>query len=417
MNTLLRSHWLSRLSDLLHHDFCPDINRFVYWLKNPMWLLLLVTLGSAVCGLMVNPQIFALTGLLCGVIVLGVAWPMIVVRGLECRVRFESSRTREGQPVAVRLRITNRWPWPVWGLALEQGFAVSTDSQLHQAGESVALSRVSGWSSREFLWSFTPQRRGVYPMAIPTIETGFPFGLVKAHKCCVAENELLVWPRSVRLESLPDTFDQSPREDQLTDRKAGDCGDMLGTRPFRLGDSLRRVHWAQTARQGRMIVCERQSAAACSVRLIADLRPSVHSGEGHHSTLEQALRVIASVSDSLRSQRAIVECVIGHELITIGSHDADWRRFMDRLARIPATGIDTPPRMSWGGRTMSQIVVTTTMGCVGASVIASAESRSIVVHSVEADLPMRGHHWIGLSTDEGALDRFRDQWVRACHAA
>ena len=48
MNTLLRSHWLSRLGKLLQHDFCPDMNRFVYWLKNPVWLLLLVTLGSAV---------------------------------------------------------------------------------------------------------------------------------------------------------------------------------------------------------------------------------------------------------------------------------------------------------------------------------------------------------------------------------
>jgi uncharacterized protein (DUF58 family) len=241
--------------------------------------------------------------------------------------------------------------------------------------------------------------------------------LVNAYKFCVAENELIVWPRSVRLESLPDTFDQSPREDQLTDRKAGDCGDMLGTRSFRQGDSLRRVHWAQTARQGRMIVCERQSAAACSVRLITDLRPSVHSGEGHQSTLEQTLRVIASVTDSLRSQHAIVECVIGHELITVGSHDADWRRFMDRLARIPATGIDTSPRTSWGGRSMSQIVVTTATACEEASVMTSAESRSIVVHSEDAELPTRSLPWIGLSTSDGALDRFRDQWVRACHAA
>jgi len=417
MNTLLRSHWLSRLGKLLQHDFCPDMNRFVYWLKKPVWLLLLVTLGSAVCGLMVNPQIFALTGLLCGVIALGVVWPMIVVRGLDCRVRFESSRTREGQSVAVRVRITNRWPWPVWGLALEQGFAVSADALQQESGESLALSRVSGWSSGEFRWSFTPQRRGVYPLTTPTIETGFPFGLVQAHKDCVAENELLVWPRSVRLESLPDTFDQSPREDQLTDRKAGDCGDMLGTRPFRLGDSLRRVHWAQTARQGRMIVCERQSAAACSVRLIADLRSTVHSGEGIDSTLEQTLRVIASVSDSLRSQRAVVECVIGHELITVGSHDRDWCRFMDRLARIPVTGIDQVPRVVWRGRTMSQIVVTTEAAWAGLPAMTSAESRSIVVYREEPAFSEQEHPWIGLSTRDRGLSGFRDLWVRACHVA
>ncbi len=417
MNTFLRSNWLSSLSDLLNHDFCPDINRFVYWLKNPMWLLVLVILGSAACGLIVNPQIFVLTGLLCGVFVLGVIWPKIVVRGLDCRVRFESTRTREGQPVSVRVRITNRWPWPVWGLALEQGFAVFPDSAQLESGESVALSRVGGWSSSEFLWSFTPQRRGVYPLTTPTIETGFPFGLVKAHRDCLAENELLVWPRSVRLESLPDTFDQSPRENQLTDRKAGDYGDMLGVRPFRQGDSLRRVHWAQTARHGRMIVCERQSAAACAVRLIADLRPDVHSGVGSDSTLEQTLRIVASVCESLQAQHAVVECVIGHELITLGNSEADWRRLMDRLARIPVDGVGETPRLAWGGRSVSQIVVTTEEAATATTSMTSAESRSIVVHRESPQQIFGGHAWIGLSSRVEALEGFRDQWVRACHAA
>ncbi len=238
----------------------------------------------------------------------------------------------------MQIRITNRWPWPVWGLALEQGFAVFADVTRQEIGESVALARVPGWSTSEFAWSFIPQRRGVYPLETPAVETGFPFGMVKARKECIADNELLVWPRTVTLESLPDTFDQAPREDQLTDRKAGDCGDMLGTRPFRQGDSLRRVHWAQTARQGRMIVCERQSPAACSVRVIVDLRPAIHSGEGPTSTLEQALRITASVCQSLRAQRASVECVIGREVVTLGNSESDWRRLLDLLARVPRQG-------------------------------------------------------------------------------
>jgi uncharacterized protein (DUF58 family) len=382
-----------------------------------MWLLVLVTIGSAACGLVVNPQIFALTGSLCGVFALGVVWPKIAVRGLHCRIRFESARTREGQPVSVRVRITNRWPWPVWGLALEQGFAVFPDSAQLESGESVALSRVGGWATSEFIWSFKPQRRGVYPLTNPTIETGFPFGLVKAHRECLAENELLVWPCSVRLESLPDTFDQSPRENQLTDRKAGDYGDMLGVRPFRVGDSLRRVHWAQTARHGRMIVCERQSAAACAVRIIADLRPEVHSGDGGDSTLEQTIRILASVCESLQAQRAVVECVIGHELFTLGNSEADWRRLMDRLARIPVNGIDETPRVPWRGRSVSQILVTTDTAASAATSMTSAESRSIVVHRESPHQIFSDHAWIGLSSRVEALNGFRDLWVRACHAA
>ena len=63
MNALLRTHWLKSVSDILHHDFCPTINHWVYWLKNPMWTLLLAVVGSALCGIFVNPQVFVLTGL------------------------------------------------------------------------------------------------------------------------------------------------------------------------------------------------------------------------------------------------------------------------------------------------------------------------------------------------------------------
>lgn len=417
MNALLRHRWLSRVSDILNYDFCPRTNRFVYWLKNPMWTLLLAVIGSALCGAMINPQIFALTGILLGVFLLGVVWPWIVVRGLECRVRFAASRTSENQPVSVQIRITNRWPWPVWGLALEQGFAVFADVTRQEIGESVALARVPGWSTSEFAWSFIPQRRGVYPLETPAVETGFPFGMVKARKECIADNELLVWPRTVTLESLPDTFDQAPREDQLTDRKAGDCGDMLGTRPFRQGDSLRRVHWAQTARQGRMIVCERQSPAACSVRVIVDLRPAIHSGEGPTSTLEQALRITASVCQSLRAQRASVECVIGREVVTLGNSESDWRRLLDLLARVPALGLDHAPRVARGGRSVSQILITTDAAWDGAHAIHSAESRSIVVSDEDRAPFHSSRPWIQIASSTTALESLRDLWGRACHAA
>jgi len=417
MNSLLRGRWFDRISGLLHHDFCPSMNQFVYWLKNPLWTLLLAVVGTVLCGFFVNPQVFALTAILCAVFVLGVVWPWIVVRGLTCRIRFESTRTQENHPIAVRVSITNRWPWPVWGLALEQGFAVSSELAHQGAGESVALSRVSGWSTSEFTWSFVPQRRGVYPLTQPALETGFPFGLVRARKLCEAENELLVWPRTVMLQSLPDTFDQAPREDQLTDRHAGDYGDMLGTRPFRQGDSLRRVHWAQTARHGRVIVCERQSPAACSVRVVVDLRAAIHRGAGQDSTLEQVLRVAASVCESLRSQRASVECVLGREVITVGASESDWRRLLDQMARVPVGGLSETSRPRTRGRSVSEMVITTELSWGTASAVHSAESRTIVVRSETQSAEDDHRPWLEVAVTPADLDSLASRWGRACHAA
>lgn len=131
---------------------------------------------------------------------------------------FDVRRSRVGQPVLVRLRVQNRWPYPVWGLSLVRGFAVNTSSDSH---EGVSLARVSGWASVEFTWSFTPQIRGVYPLISPQIETAFPFGLYRAARKTAVEGHLVVWPSTVMLEGLPDTTESRQSDDQLADLRAG----------------------------------------------------------------------------------------------------------------------------------------------------------------------------------------------------
>jgi uncharacterized protein (DUF58 family) len=65
----------------------------------------------------------------------------------------------------------------------------------------------------------------------------------------------------------------------MSDRTAGETGDLLGTRLFRAGDSLRRVHWVQTARQQQLVVTERQSPAGSVVRVCVDTAAESYPGE------------------------------------------------------------------------------------------------------------------------------------------
>ena len=55
---------LARLNARLSFDFCPSYNPYVYWLKNPFWLLLLAAAGAALCGAFVNTLAFLLCGIL-----------------------------------------------------------------------------------------------------------------------------------------------------------------------------------------------------------------------------------------------------------------------------------------------------------------------------------------------------------------
>ena len=321
------------LSRLLTYDFCPQANRWFNWMKHPTASLGLAAVAALACAIFVKPLALVAFCAVLLVVLLGYCWPLIAVRGLSCVVRFRQTRVTEDEVVKVAVRITNRWPWPVWGMAIEGGFGANESTTAGiSANESVALARIAGWSTSEFEWEFVPRCRGEYPLVPPRLVTGFPFGLQKASLPVKVEQKVLVWPRLIPLETLLDAAETRPSDDMFSEHRAGDSGDMTGTRLFRDGDSLRRVHWAQTARQGRMIVCERQAAAQSAIRVVFDSDPHLHCGDGRDSTLEWSIRIAASICAAYHRENAHVECCFGHETIPLLAGANGIKKFLDALS-------------------------------------------------------------------------------------
>ena len=324
-----------RLSRLLTYDFCPWANQWVYWMKRPIASLSFAAVAALTCAVFVKPLALVAFGAVVLVVLLGYLWPAIAVRGLTCRLRFQQRRITEGESAVALVTIINRWPWPVWGIAIEGGFGgkfSAADNSSSNHG-SVALARVPGWSTSEFQWEFVPICRGEYPLVPPTLVTGFPFGLRKASRPVTVQQTVLAWPRLIPLETLLDAAETRPSDDLFSDQRVGDSGDMSGTRLFRDGDSLRRVHWAQTARQGRMIVCERQAAAQSAIRVVFDSAPHLHRGISGEGTLEWSIRIAASVCAAYHRENASVECCFGHETIPLRSGSNGMKTFLDTLAK------------------------------------------------------------------------------------
>lgn len=417
-------HLLSRLHEFLHTDYCPGVNRWVDWLKHPLSCLGLAALVALACGLLVNTASLALFALLAGVATLGILWPRIAVAGLRCEVEFERRRARPGEPVPILLRIENRWPFPVWGLSLRRGFVSGGRSS-----EGLALARVGAWSRTEFRWEFRPEQRGLYPLEPPRVDTGFPFGLIHAHAPVAVHGELLVWPASVPLRGMPDSAEIQAREDVFAERRAGDAGDVLGTRSFRDGDSLRRIHWGQTARSGRLIVTERQAPATCATRLIVDAARSSHSGDAGRETLELLLSTAASIVEGLHRQHALIEALLGAQTFVIGTDLRDLRKFLDALAAVPPEGLVSSA--AGGGcaldrRSRHLPSMTVTTDCGFARHVAHRHGRSqeryVIVRgeacSHSHPRPIAGcdcHAWLEVAASEPLAEALPPRWRRACH--
>lgn len=411
------STWLERANAALRHDFCPSVNRWVYWLKSPLWSLMLATGVSVLCGVFLKTEALFITAILLLVAGVGIALPWLAMRGVDVHLTFDTRRSRVGQAVMVRLRVRNRWPWPIWGLSLVRGFALR---DTHDTEEGVSLARVSGWSTAEYSWSFIPKVRGSYPLADPEIETGFPFGLYRASRKATVDGNVVVWPKTVMLAGLPDAVESSQSDDQLADRRVGDFGDMLGTRAFRSGDSLRRVHWAQTARQQQMIVCERQAPATTAVRVTldvdADSYPDVIPGDRDpQSSLELAVQVAASVCESLHRQHCRVELALNDQLLVAGESASGFRRLMDVLSQ--ATPVNKKCAVSRRCHAQSfEILITTSHGLSGTGRNRHGQHViSVANHGVSGVTSLSGS-WILLHNSPDAEMHLQRQWKGACNA-
>lgn len=422
--------WIQRFHGVLNHDFCPGANRWVYWLKQPLACLLIGALAALIFAIHVEPRALVAGGVMFLVAALGICWPWLSLVGVRAEMDFQQVRGREGDPADVRLKITNRCPWPVWGLSVTQGKTEDGHDR-----PTVALARIAALSTTEFAWKLTPECRGIYPRETPWLMTGFPFGLWHRRQPVAVLSELLVWPRTFALDTLPDAACTEQAEEHLSDRRTGDCGDMLGTRLFRHGDALRRVHWAQSARHGKLIVCERQGAARSTVQVAVDVATDVHAGTGGNSSLEWNIRIAASVCQCLHANHAQVECCIGNERIAVEPGTAGLRRLFDSFARIPKTGraaSEFPASAAPRCRTRElQIVCTTDLGLARSGSRQQRSERKYIVLNVDAFrnsprsmcslqpvLPSVSDRnaWVQINEAGEIPQQFNLGWKRACRA-
>src|SRR5437762_1884358 len=96
--------WLARLGEVLTRDYCPSIDPYLLdWTRTPLGILGIAAVASALCGAFLHPNGYVLLGGIVAVVVLGLVWPWLSLRGLHGTLTFSATRAREGEPIGVQL--------------------------------------------------------------------------------------------------------------------------------------------------------------------------------------------------------------------------------------------------------------------------------------------------------------------------
>ena len=315
---------------LVEYDFAPKFSAKVRWfVYHPLGVLTIAAFTSFLCGLFIHSQGFVLSGGVLAVVALGVIWPWLSLRGLVGSISFDRLRAYEGDFVEVRFTLRNRFPWPAWGLAVRGGFGGNTTEVV--AGIAVSPRRRTALCR----WTFKPLCRGIFPVTTLELTTGFPFGLWDNSKALAVETPLIVWPFMYPVGPIPQVSGDHQVEGNVSRSKVGTNGDVLGVRPYRRGDSPRRIHWAQSAKYDRLIVCELQSNSRPVIQIVLDVDPRSHAGKGSDSSLEWAIRIVASFAKGWLEDGAQIGLAYGGKDIPPASGQAQLYKILDALAWLP----------------------------------------------------------------------------------
>ncbi|AWM36612.1 hypothetical protein GobsT_55700 [Gemmata obscuriglobus] len=421
---------VGRLRRLASHDFFPSfstkVRRVLY---NPLGVLIGAAGVSLACGLFLHAQGFVLAGGIVAVVGLGVLWPWLSLRGLTGAVDFDRPRAAEGDTIGVRLMLRNRLPWAVWGLTVRDGFGEGAERP------AAAVASTPGRRAAACRWTFVPEQRGVYPLAPPRLCTGFPFGLWENARRLEIGAPLAVWPRTFPVGPVPPVSGDRQVEGNVSRVRVGTTGDVLGVRPYRRGDSPRRIHWGQSAKHDRLVVCELQSNARPVIQIVLDANPLVHAGAGTNGSREWAVRVAASLAKGWLEAGAQVGLTwTGFELPP-ASGTAQVHKLLDALAALPndaggplADLLACP--VCRGFRDGLQVVVTTdrshTHAACGACVTESQRwvvltaggfSDTVSIASHACDHAPGAEPWLRIDSADEAPARLRGGWKEARHGS
>ncbi|WP_310962968.1 DUF58 domain-containing protein [Nocardioides terrisoli] len=293
---------------------------------------------AVLCGMLLGERDLVRIGILVLMLPLGTMVWMARARHEISLVRtLSTTQVEVGQPVAVRLSLTNLGPRTQLLMVEEQlPYALGSRPRFvvdpMQTGESVTLD-----------YTVRSDVRGGYPIGPLRFRVGDPFGMLELRRTFSAIDHLVVTPRVETLPAIPmigayaGTGDNKPRS-----FVGGNAADVT-VREYRLGDDLRRVHWPSTAHSGDLMVRREEQPWQARCTLLIDNRSRAHRGRGASSSLEPAIRAGASIALHLAGQGYQVRLVsaAGEEL-GHGWHDGEvalnTRSLLASLAVLP--GLD-----------------------------------------------------------------------------
>ncbi|MFQ5966457.1 MAG: DUF58 domain-containing protein [Acidimicrobiia bacterium] len=234
----------------------------------------------------------AVVFLLTAIVAIGLAVPGNIARHLEVDRSF-SERAFFGERVPVRLTIRNGSLLPALWVEVWELLPLSIAPEHASIKEVIAI---PGRDQKELRYEVHCRRRGYWRLGPTSLTTGDVLGVSVKRPQPHPADYLIVYPKILSLDRLG-LPTRSPLAELPTPASLfSDPARVMGVDEYRIGDSLRRIHWTASARTGDLMVKQIEPAVARDTMIYLDLnRPNYALGRTTTGP-ELAITVAASLA-------------------------------------------------------------------------------------------------------------------------
>jgi hypothetical protein len=282
-------------------------------------LLLFLALIAALfdAGLLVTLAYFFVA------VFLFVRWWMRRVPEVLSYRRLHESHLFFDEVATVTLEVTNRSAIPIPWLQFSERLPL----RLGYTAPHNGAAYIPSHGVQKLRYVVRGSRRGLYALGPLTLSYGDIFGFEDRILRGATTDRLIVYPKIVPLEQL--LLPSRTPLGALRSRNplSEDPSRVIGVRDYQRGDSIRRIHWPATARQGHLQVKKLEPAMTLQTVVVLDLHPESYDSQLTDQYQELAIVAAASFANRLIDMRQAVGLISNG--VDVGD-EGRWRAERDR---------------------------------------------------------------------------------------
>jgi len=225
------------------------------------------------------------------------------IQSVRGQRRVSHSEVEIGASVQVAVQVQSkgsRWiPWLLVEDLLPAAALYDPPVALERHGPNLRLLTLRAAAPALLGYRLVAKRRGFYQIGPTMAETGDLFGLFRRYAVVEPAQQLLVLAPIVPLAGYDIQSRRPQGEIQVTYRLMEDPTMVAGIRDYQPGDPLRQVHWAATARTGRLHSKIYQPTSVAGAMVILDLHRDTHPAGDEPVRSDLAITAAASLTHTL----------------------------------------------------------------------------------------------------------------------